>query len=463
MEIKVEYKEKLIPEIKFILDTLLRDFLGLNWKYVHTNSDLFKLSIDGFIGIISMPSLFFENYSFKKFKESSLPQSKCKYLDSRQLTFDIDLIDELVPVIYGDKNQIINNENNNLYIPIDIFGSAFYMLTMYEEMINYSSTEDKYFSAFSSYAYKNDFLDRPIVDEYLEILRSSINYIWKDINLNKITERRVNITCDIDRLYFYSENRLRASRQLLTNQYRKQIKQDFYLQYKLFFKSIYGDYKYDPFIKNIYWIMQQNEKFGNKVTFYFLTQFENKYDGFYNLNSRSFRKLIRDIHKRNHTLGLHLNYDSYISSEKTFKQTQVFMNILKDENIYINDLVSRQHYLRWKNPITARNCESANIKIDSTIYYPEFPGFKLGTSRDFKYFDLLKREKLSLIERSLIVMEDSVFDKFYLGLDYSDIAFSIINNLKKKSLKYGGQFTMLWHNSALNNPKAREFYLALIN
>jgi len=54
-----------------------------------------------------------------------------------------------VPVIYGDENQIINNENNNLYIPIDIFGSAFYMLTMYEEMINYSSTEDKYFSAFS--------------------------------------------------------------------------------------------------------------------------------------------------------------------------------------------------------------------------------------------------------------------------------------------------------------------------
>jgi len=83
MEIKVEYKEKLIPEIKFILDTLLRDFLGLNWKYIHTNSDLFKLSIDGFIGIISMPSLFFENYSFKKFKESSLPQSKCKYLDAR--------------------------------------------------------------------------------------------------------------------------------------------------------------------------------------------------------------------------------------------------------------------------------------------------------------------------------------------------------------------------------------------
>ncbi len=461
MEIKVEYKEKLIPEIKYILDTLLSDFLGINWKYVETDSQFFKLSLRDCSGTILLPGIFFENYNFKKFQLSSLPNSRCNYWDSRELNFEIDLIEKLVPVIYGNEDKSFIN-NNNLYIPIDIFGSSFYMITMYEEMINHNSLEKQYSSAKNSYAYKNNFLDRPIVDEYLEILRSSFNYIWKGLGLKKNIQRRINVTCDIDKLYFYSENLLRASKDLLKNQYIKKIKKDFYSQYKLFFQSLYKDYKSDPYIENIYWIMQQNEKIGNKVTFYFLTQFESKYDGFYRLNTKFIRKIFRDINNRKHIIGLHLNYDSFISPEKTLKQYSIFKKTLEEANIYIDDVVSRQHYLRWNNPITARNCERAKIKLDSTIYYPEIIGFKLGTSRDFRYFDLLRREKLNLIERPLIFMDDSVFGDSYSGLDYCYKAFELINKIKEKSLKFGGQFTMLWHNCALNDSKSRDFYLEII-
>ena len=69
---------------------------------------------------------------------------------------------------------------------------------------------------------------------------------------------------------------------------------------------------------------------------------------------------------------------------------------------------------------------------------------------------------MSLIERPLIFMENSIFDDIGLGLDYSTESLELIINLKQISLKYGGQFTMLWHNSELSNPKALEFYLEII-
>ena len=96
MFLKVENKENLIPEIEYILNTLLGDFLGINWKYKKSNSKEFKLSIDGYKPKIIMPSIFFDNYDLKKFSKQILPNQKCKLFDTKLLDFDISLIDSFV-------------------------------------------------------------------------------------------------------------------------------------------------------------------------------------------------------------------------------------------------------------------------------------------------------------------------------------------------------------------------------
>ena len=77
-------------------------------------------------------------------------------------------------------------------------------------------------------------------------------------------------------------------------------------------------------------------------------------------------------------------------------------------------------------------------------------------------YDLLNRKPLRVKERPLIVMECSVIADRYLGLGYTDQALDLMLTLKCRALRYGGNFTLLWHNSHFSYPKDREFYQVLV-
>lgn len=59
-------------------------------------------------------------------------------------------------------------------------------------------------------------------------------------------------------------------------------------------------------------------------------------------------------------------------------------------------------------------------------------------------------------------MECSVIAERYLGLGYTDQAFDLMLALKQRALLYGGDFTLLWHNSHLTTAQDQEFYQELI-
>lgn len=77
------------------------------------------------------------------------------------------------------------------------------------------------------------------------------------------------------------------------------------------------------------------------------------------------------------------------------------------------------------------------------------PGFRCGTGREYPLYDVVQRRPLKLRERPLIVMECSVIADRYLGLSYPDAALDLMLTLKHRALRYGGNFTLLWHHSHL--------------
>ncbi|MDT8406582.1 MAG: hypothetical protein RQ715_04970 [Methylococcales bacterium] len=99
---------------------------------------------------------------------------------------------------------------------------------------------------------------------------------------------------------------------------------------------------------------------------------------------------------------------------------------------------------------------------DSTLCYADRPGFRCGTSREYPMYDLQERRPLALRQRPLIVMECSVIADRYMGLGYSDEALALMLHLKNRALQFGGEFTLLWHNSHLANHRDRFFYETLI-
>ena len=69
---------------------------------------------------------------------------------------------------------------------------------------------------------------------------------------------------------------------------------------------------------------------------------------------------------------------------------------------------------------------------------------------------------LNIKQRPLVLMECSVFADRYMGFGYTDEAMDLMLSLKQKSLAYGGDFTLLWHNSHLSTEMDKKFFAELI-
>ena len=75
---------------------------------------------------------------------------------------------------------------------------------------------------------------------------------------------------------------------------------------------------------------------------------------------------------------------------------------------------------------------------------------------------LRARRPLRLRERPPIVMECSVIAERYLGLGHSEAALAPMLGYRDRCRRFGGDFTLLWHNSHLGTAADRRFYRALI-
>ena len=119
----------------------------------------------------------------------------------------------------------------------------------------------------------------------------------------------------------------------------------------------------------------------------------------------------------------------------------------------------RMHYLRWEQLITLQAWAEADMNYDGTLGYADRPGFRCGTCYEYSAFDPVAQQQLSLRIRPLVVMECSVIDEAYAGLGVKDAAAKLINTLKGRCAALNGVFTLLWHNSYLENGELKKLYL----
>ena len=111
------------------------------------------------------------------------------------------LKEENLPVLVklGDElaGSLISIDKNVITINFDLFGSAFYILTRMEEMDSNMLDEHGRFPATASHAYKNEYLHRPVVDEYAEILWHCIKLLWPSMEREK-NKFEMKLTHDVD-------------------------------------------------------------------------------------------------------------------------------------------------------------------------------------------------------------------------------------------------------------------------
>jgi len=362
----------------------------------------------------------------------------------------------VLPVIYGepcDAPEFFRPDPPVARLGLDVFGSAFFMLTRYEELVKRHRDRLGRFLAAESLARGEGFLERPIVNDYLELLWLLIERLWPECR-RKTRSFQIEPTHDIDRprLLRRWSTCLRTAAGDLIKRRRPNRAAGCLLQGTLAACRLPHRDRFDTFD----WLMDVSQQHGCRSTFYLMAS------GEYPLNDPRIRRLIRRIHARGHALGVHPNLGTDRDGRRLADEVRAVRECLEAEGIPCQALGGRQHCLSWKAPTTWQHYEDAGLADDSTLSHPDGVGFRCGTCYPYPVFNLLTRKRLSLVERPLLAMECSILGDKYMNLPH-DEAWDRLAAMRERVRQCGGSFRILWHNSWFNGrPEEFTFYRSLL-
>jgi hypothetical protein len=446
----------------YALDVLLGDFLGLNFDVETYEGDFIEITRHGNSGGSShLAKLTLDASFFHKAKQDWLQPQSMPALPLATWTpgddgIKANLILPNVPILYGSSGLLKNG--NHIHLNLDIFGSAFFMLSRYEEVITKDRDRHGRFPAYLSHAYKNNYLNRPLVDEYVEILKECMRMLWPDL---KFKERKfsTNVSHDVDQVSRYqTRNNFYQYLRTIGGDFSRGFIKDLIYSPLSYFYNQENISLYDPY-NTFNWLMDISEENNIKSTFNFICGKSSKNNADYHIEDNRIKNLIRKIHDRGHIIGLHPSYDCYDDPDLIKKELNQLYKVLQSLNIKQETRNSRMHYLRWKTPDTLRYLNSAGINKDSTLGYADYAGFRCGTCHSYAGYDLINQKTLDIRIEPLIVMDCTLFD--YMKLNYEQ-AYDVAIDIKRKCQKMNGQFNILWHNSYLQDSRQKHFYQDLV-
>jgi len=269
-----------------------------------------------------------------------------------------------MPVLFGSPGIVKNK--NQLHLNLDIFGSAFFMLSRYEELISKKRDNHDRFPAKESISYKANFLDRPIIDEYTEILWACLTKLWPDLK-RKLYKSEILLSCDVDRPFDCSVETLpKLLKTCAGDLIKRKSLTEMIKRINRFFFNKMGNYKYDKFYTFEFYL-DLCDQIGLKTSFYFIPSSKEPNNCCYKITDKKIVNLMKKIDARGHEIGIHGSYQTFQDREKIFKQKIFFEENMRKIGINQKIKGNRQHYLRWDSHVTPDYLDAAGFEYDTSV------------------------------------------------------------------------------------------------
>jgi hypothetical protein len=443
IELPPDYRE----EQTYIAGTLLRERLGLDVRFGDVRfgpeSGCGGVRIhDGCGRELRVAADLFTRPRAGWLTPACLPREPLAWWDIPDI--GADLAQTRLPVLYG--TGTLTRGDGTVDLGLDVFGTAFFMLSRLEEVVVPARDGHDRFPASEALAFRHGFLNRPVVDEAVEVLWACLRLVWPGLERRRRDFRHV-LSHDVDMLRRYE----RPLRLVAGNLIRRRDPGQAWADLAGWARIRLGGAAdpYDTFDQ----IMDVSEAAGQTSAFYFITDWTcPTYDRGYRFDSPPVRALLRRIAARGHEIGLHTSYGTFLDAGQTRREFEILLRVCDEEGIRQDRWGGRQHYLRWRTPVTFQNWDDAGLAYDSTLSFADAAGFRCGTCHEFPVFNVLTGRALALRERPLVSMECSVLDPRYQGLGAGPAALAEMKRLKDLCRHYRGDFTLLWHNNRLAGP-----------
>lgn len=357
------------------------------------------------------------------------------------------LFDKGLPVYGITKGKFEGEECLAFNEVVDPLASIFYMLTRMEEYQSKKFDQHGRFEAVNSISTRFDWLQKAMCDRWANAF---LNLLKQEAGLTvEISFPNVTMipTFDIDNAYAYRhKGKLRKSLSVV----KDFLKGDFYrIQQRT--KVLLG-LKKDPY--DTYDKITSIAAQGFPVKLFWLLGDYAKYDKNVSHNSLMHQKIIRQMAEVCE-VGIHPSYKSNSYELHLLHEKERLEKIIAKQVIN-----SRQHYLKLNVKETYPISISMGILHDYTMGYAEVAGFRAGTCRPYKWYDLTDEKHTNLTIHPFAYMDGTLNEYLHLSINEAK---NCISALYKEVAKVGGDFVFIWHNETIGDYRKWKGWSAVLD
>jgi len=412
------YTYKITKRNKYVFNLIFKDVLGVD----------FQLTTD---------EASFINHKGPKLSYTNTPLCNELFFNSRNLLFETGINEQNISVFDFEGNKIFYATEKSSSLPFDVFAASFYLITRYEEYLPHIRDAHNRFAAEESLAFKNGFLQKPVVNTWIIWVKELIIKKYPEVVFKEKKYEFVS-TIDIDNAYAYREKGFTRS---LGGYLKSALNFDF-AEIAERTRVLLGIQK-DPY-DTYDFQLEIIKKYKLKNIYFFLLGDYGVNDKNLPIESRKFQSLIKMLSDYSQ-IAIHPSYGSNTSKEQLKKEVNRLSKV-----VHCEITKSRQHFLKLTLPETYRNLIDLDITDDYTMGYASQIGFRASFCNQFNFYDLDMELETKLKIHPFAVMEGTL--KYYMKIQRED-AMQKIKPLIDEARAVNGCFISLWHNDTLSNQK----------
>ena len=316
----------------------------------------------------------------------------------------------------------------------DVFAASFYLISRYEEYLPHPSDAYGRFSHDASLAFQHGFLDRPIVDQWMQQFCLCLQSKFPELVIRPIEFSHL-ATYDIDESFAYQHKPvwLQAAGLL-----RDIIL--FRLAWVRERVAVWLNQRPDPYDSFEFIRSLHVNTSTRPLIFILMAEQRGQYDKNLSPQHPAQAQLIRSLSSWS-DLALHPSWRSGDEPELLIKEKQ-HLQALIGRPIR----ASRQHYIRFRLPTTYRLLVEAGLQADYSMGYGSINGFRAGTARSFFWYDLAREQVSTLCIYPFCYMEANSFYELGQGIEEAANDWTA---LEGQIRQYGGTMITVWHNTFL--------------
>lgn len=326
-------------------------------------------------------------------------------------------------------------------LSFDLFAAIFYLLSRYEEYLPHEKDEFGRFSHKASLAFREGFLDRPLINEWLMAWREELSAIFPTAVFKRRSYRFIP-TYDIDMLYSYrGKGWLRniggAVRSVLHGDFKQAIERWNVLRGKM--KDPFDAYE---------WLDALHLYCRVKPIYFFLVaQKQVGLDKNISTSYKPFQDLI-NYYASVYKIGLHPSWQSSVEDGNTIlREEKEWLEAVSDIPIE----KSRQHFIKFTLPGGYQRLLDSGIQKDYSMGYGTINGFRASVASSFYWFNLETNSATALRLYPFCFMEVNAFFEQKLTPQQ---AYTELMKYYVAVKKVQGIFITIWHNNYLgSDPK----------